>query len=354
MIYLITGRPGAGKTSNTLAFLAREAGLKASLFGLRKSQGLFFGRQILVNHVDGLRSDLFGLIGDDAIMTADIPSGAVVLIDEAHRLFPVRPAGSAVPAHVRYWAEHRHHGVDLYIITQSPSDLDKAMRSLVETHIHYVKPFGLSVMSYTWSNVCDRPDNKSERKDALKQRVKVDKAVFDLYTSTTNDTTQRRVPSLLYWLPVLVLGVIAAGWFGVSSVIGDKKPPPPPAVALGSASKSVAVPAVPAVKPSGVASAIDPLALTYSGSITSGGVTTRYYSLATSNGQAVSITGEELSQFGVAVVFVGGLPLVTMPDGSYHMIPPPVPDSDFALGSTAQREALAPSIADGVSRSITQ
>jgi len=351
MIYLITGRPGAGKTSNTLAFLAREAGLKASLFGLRKSQGLFFGRQVLVNHVDGLRSDLFGVIGDDAIVTADIPPGAVILIDEAHRLFPVRPAGSVVPAHVRYWAEHRHHGVDLYIITQSPGDLDMAMRSRVDTHVHYVKPFGLSVMSYTWSGICDRPDSKSERKDAIKQRVKVDKAVFDLYTSTTNDTTQRRVPALLYWLPVLALGVIAAGWFGVSSVIGDKKPPPPPAVTLGGASQGVAVVSV---KPSGVASALDPLALTYSGSITSGGVTSRYYSLATSNGQAVPLTGEELAQFGVAVVVVGGLPSVAMPDGSYHIIPPPVPVRAVALGGASKSEPLVPAITDGVERSMTQ
>jgi len=68
----------------------------------------------------------------------------------------------------------------------------------------------------------------------------------------------------------------------------------------------------------------------------------------------VSLTGEELSQFGVAVVFVGGLPLVTMPDGSYHIIPPPVPDSAVAVGGASQSEPLAPSITDGVSRSITQ
>jgi hypothetical protein len=326
--------------------LIRESSVKSSFFGLRSVRGIFADRSVLINHVTGLNVPSFGSISDADLIACNIPNGAVVLIDEGHRLFPKRPSGADNPAYINWWAEHRHTGVDLYLVTQNPMDLDSAIRSRIDTHTHYVKAFGLRTMSYTWSGICDKPDNKSERKDAIKKAVSVDKSVFARYTSTTQDTTQRRVPAMLYWLPVLFLGVVVAGWYGISSVVGKGKPKPADSPLVSKPKPSDTVAAVgnqasAAVGKSVVAATvarsmpvIDYAKLTYSGMITSAGKVKRYYSLQADNGSSMPLEDVDLLAMGLTVTIVSNHPAVLLPDGTLRLIPSPSPSLSPDSGGT--------------------
>jgi zona occludens toxin (predicted ATPase) len=353
MIYLVTGRPGAGKTSNILAMLIRESSVKTSLFGLRRVPGLFTNRQVLINHVDGLDFPSFGKISDADIIACNVPQGAVILIDEGHRLFPKRPSAAQVPDHVSWWAEHRHAGVDLYLVTQNPADVDFAIRTRVESHTHYVKAFGLNTMSYTWPGVCDKPDNRYERNEAIKKSVSVDKSVFARYTSTTQDTTQRRVPALFYWLPLLFLAVVISGWYGISSVMGNHKTKTmasaaPDNHAVAASTKSAIVTVAKSVP------VIDYSKLTYSGIMTIDGRVKRYYSLQSDNGSSMPLEDVDLLAMGLTVTIISGHPAVLLPDGTLHLIPWPSPDSSSYSdeASVPAGDSLGPATAKIVSNDI--
>ena len=352
VIYLITGRPGAGKTSNTLAYIYKQSRPVRSWFGFRSVPGIFEDREIYVNHVNGLKPELFHSISDDDLLSANIPVKSVLLVDEGHRIFPKRSPTSRVPGHVEYWAEHRHHGVDIYIITQSPSSIDAFIRERVDTHIHYSKPFGLSVMSYTWAGVCTDPDNKSKRKDSIKAGVRLDKKVFDLYESTVSDTTQKRVPSWLYAVPFLLAFVVGLMWWGLGGMLGGKE-----SSIEQSAFKPSGSPMVAAVLPVSVPM-IDVKALRYSGNIASAGLTRHYYTLTDQGGGERSLTGEDLAEFGVVMQFRAGYPYALLTDGSEYLIPLPGKElekpSDMGFEEVPSSVALSEKLSSNTSKELDQ
>lgn len=70
---------------------------------------------------------------------------AIVLIDEAyeHGMMPKRPNSTVVPRHIERVAKHRHFGMDIIGVCQSPdTQCDPFLRDLIERHIHVRRRFG--------------------------------------------------------------------------------------------------------------------------------------------------------------------------------------------------------------------
>ena len=105
MISLITGLPGSGKTSLMVYMLMTRKDLQ--------------NRPLYVDGIPDLKIP-HQEIPEGCDMTTWYewaPTGAILVIDEAQRIFRPRPAGAKVPQYVQELETHRHKGIDIFILT---------------------------------------------------------------------------------------------------------------------------------------------------------------------------------------------------------------------------------------------
>lgn len=205
MIYLRTGLPGAGKTLMTLAEVRERA--------TRENRPVFY------SGIEILKPDEFPgwQVMDDPAKWYDCPDGAIVLHDECQTLYRPRGNGAAVPEYVSRFETHRHHGFDIYLITQHPMLVDSNVRRLAGEHCHAVRVFGTEMVTlHRWGQVKEQCDKN--RADSVSETKAYPKSLFAAYKSATVHTHKRRIPPRLFFLlaiPLLLAGVVwfLAGWF---------------------------------------------------------------------------------------------------------------------------------------------
>lgn len=209
MITIITGVPGMGKTASTVADLLQNDNLA------------YKARPVFVMGVNGLILDHAKAPPvtewtekrpdpDDPSLMLDyykFPPNSILWIDEGQRVFPARVSGSKVPPHVAALATHRHTGLDIWISTQKPMQLDAWCRELAGRHIH-LKNTLLGRYLYEWPEYQD-PNNKTNLSEAAKRKFSPPKKVFGLYKSAEAHTTQPRRIHQVYLLLVVVLCAMA-------------------------------------------------------------------------------------------------------------------------------------------------
>ncbi|MEK8084885.1 zonular occludens toxin domain-containing protein [Aquabacterium sp. A3] len=200
-VTLMTGLPRNGKTLHAICMLKERSEKE-------KRQVYYHGIEIL----DKVALPWQELV--DATKWYELPIGSLIVIDEAHKVFPVRPVGSKVPPHVEAIAELGHYGHDIVIITQHPMELDSAIRRRVGRHIHHVRRFGLEACAmFEWSRCVENCDKT--RKDAIQHEWRYNKAAYAWYKSSELHTIKRNIPKKLLILPLALLLIIAAIWYVV-------------------------------------------------------------------------------------------------------------------------------------------
>jgi zona occludens toxin len=201
VIYLLTGQPGHGKT---LRGLEMALDFKAQ------------GRMVYAAGTPGLDYAKTGFLPlDDAKAWQDLPDNAVIFIDECYTVFPNRAANSSPPPHVEALARHRHRGFDFVLVCQLGNQIDPFLRGLVDQHTHVRRKFGFKVaVLKTW----DHYEANPLKQDGSNRTWRHPKKVMDaqLYTSTTQDTTKRRLPWYFIAAP-LVLGYVVYVFWKVGS-----------------------------------------------------------------------------------------------------------------------------------------
>lgn len=214
MIYLHTGKPGAGKTLYTVAML--------------KELSERDNRPVYYSGIQDVK--ITGWIElKDPSLWYECPPNSIILIDECQRLFRVRQNGSAVPRCVAELETHRHLGVDLYLITQHPMLIDTNIRRLVNQHLHMVDVFGSGITRVNLFRGCKDYPEKSV-KDADVTDWKHDKSIYGLYKSAEFHTKKKQIPKQVYLffaIPFVlaVLGYVGYGWYSDSvKPKTDKKP----------------------------------------------------------------------------------------------------------------------------------
>ncbi|QGH73287.1 MAG: zonular occludens toxin [Inoviridae sp. ctBZ32] len=208
MIELRTGLPGAGKTLLTIADVRNRAEKE--------------GRPVFYSGIEDLR--LPWTLLEDATQWHTLPPKAIVVIDEAQRVFRPRHVGSQVPEHVAKLETHRHLGIDLVLITQHPKLIDPNVRRLTGRHVHVVRAFGSnSATLHEWGEVQEDP---SARGESMSRLVPYPKEVFALYKSAEAHTHKRRIPARVFALVAIPLALGALAWMThgwVSSKIEGEK-----------------------------------------------------------------------------------------------------------------------------------
>ena len=205
MIELITGVPGAGKTLNTIARVDKEHGQD---------------RQIYYRGIADLQLPWIELSDQEAREWYTLPSGSVIVIDEAHQVFPMRSPNAAVPEGISRMDTHRHGGYDILLITQQPKRLDFQARGYVGRHFHYERAFGWeATRQIEWQECVDDPKDYHRRQEAQISRVNFPKNYYNQYKSAEIHTIKKRVPKKALWFFGAVLGTATASVIAYNSVM---------------------------------------------------------------------------------------------------------------------------------------
>lgn len=208
MLILITGLSGAGKTLYALQFVQKMAS-------------------------DGNRPVFYSGIKDLALPWTEIdptqwpkvPDGSIVVIDECQRVFRPRMHGTDVPKHVSELETHRHHGIDIVLITQHPMLLDANARRLVGLHFHVVRKFGFQASTiHEWNSVKENCDKN--REGSQRHEWTYPKDLYSVYKSAEIHTHKARLPMRLVLLVVALVSIPIGIWYAYRTVQhkGDAKP----------------------------------------------------------------------------------------------------------------------------------
>lgn len=200
MFKLVTGSPGDGKTSNELwDFLNAPE---------------YANRPKYCTPINGFEPEKHGVKPIEHISCwQDLPDGSVIFCDEVQD-YAGTDLPKVEPEWVKQLARHRHRGFDFICTTQSPMFLHSFVRKLAKPHVHYIRPWNMKGVRYSWESVQGDPNSRTAKNTGVRTPVKPNPAVFQLYTSTVLDTHKSRPPykvfALLAICIILFLG--GGGW----------------------------------------------------------------------------------------------------------------------------------------------
>lgn len=223
MITIIDGMPGAGKTQFTISMLLKKA---------KKEK-----RPVYYNNIPELKIDDWQDLTNPDLWD-EVPDGAIIVLDEAQRVFKLRPAGSEKPQRTVALETHRHKGHDLYLITQDGTLLDIQCRKLCNSFYHLKRIAGTKRVSVTEYAEFVNHNDYHERKKAIGSTVyKQEKKIWALYKSATIHTVKAKIPLKVLALPVIAFIAIGALYSAYTRWTGES-----PHVALAKERSSAEMP----------------------------------------------------------------------------------------------------------------
>lgn len=212
MITLLTGLPGNGKTLFALWYVKKKAE--------RENRPVYY---------HNIRDLTLPWTAHDPEKWQDLPAGSIMVIDEAQQVFPKLGNGAKRPDHYEKLATHRHLGIDLFIITQTPALVDLFVRELVGQHFNSVRKFGLERSSiYEWSKVTMSPGSPAAMKSAIPLKWAYPKEVYGYYTSAEVHTVKKSIPLKLILAAAFVVAVPVTGYFVLDWWQKKNSAPPEP------------------------------------------------------------------------------------------------------------------------------
>jgi len=174
------------------------------------------------------------------------PENALIVLDEAQRIFRVRAPSAKVPDHVAAFETLRHTGVTFLLMTQNPTFLDTHIRKLVGQHIHLRDVGLLGRWYYEWPE-CGEVERYTTA--PIKKKWTLPKASFPLYKSASLHIKRKySVPPAMLALIVCVLLFAFFVWRGYGAVLNKTSGQEKSATAVSGA----VVPAVPVTPVSSV------------------------------------------------------------------------------------------------------
>lgn len=209
MIRLITATPGSGKTCLVLEWLLREI-----------DKGFY--KTIYCNINDLKVCGIRPLLDD----WRDIPeenTPALIIVDEAQYHHEFMKETTKDNPKGKDLSTHRHHGVDFWLITQSPKLLNSYVIENVGEHVHLYRPKkSKTVTVYWWSYAVTNLVKSNFKMADDVQKWRLNPNMFALYKSTVNvtdskgRTSQKTVSTIITGI-IILLGI---AWFvhqGMSS-----------------------------------------------------------------------------------------------------------------------------------------
>lgn len=197
MITVHTGLPGNGKTLFTISHVLKT----------------YKDRPIYYHGITDLVCPWIEM--DDPDTWYELEEGAVIVIDEAQKIFPTVSPSAPKPPKISEFETHRHKGFDIILITQDAMLLDSRVRRLAGCHRHLMRPLGMERANvYEWQKV-SKPNDYHDKQEAVRTTFKFDKSVYDLYKSSEIHTHNRQIPTKPILMGLGCFGLVAlCAYFG--------------------------------------------------------------------------------------------------------------------------------------------
>lgn len=202
MLHLITGQNGAGKSLRAIELMYKRHGdgMDVYAFGFR-----------------GLRAPFVKPFADPR-RWRELPPNAVLFIDEAQKIWRTRAGGRPVPPEVLDLEEHRHQGIDIYLITQSPMYLDSHLRPLISSHEHLISYDKSSARLFRFSECYEDVKSSALRSKAQFEVWKYPVVHYADYDSAEVHTAKAKVPwrqriAKVFFVLAALLIVASIGYF---------------------------------------------------------------------------------------------------------------------------------------------
>ena len=130
MLTLLTGGPCSGKTAWLVDQIFNNSG--------------YNGRSIYVHNecLSDYRISDNVISLDDAKSWFSLPSGSVVIFEDADYSFPCRSRDAFCPRWVNLFSVPSYNGIDVFMTSQNAMKIDKDVRSYLGRHLHFVRDFG--------------------------------------------------------------------------------------------------------------------------------------------------------------------------------------------------------------------
>lgn len=216
-IRIISGVPGAGKSFYAVHHIAKHyCKSVADTFELKSDY-------MIVTNIDSLMLDTVDLVQaieksgsletffSDSVQektTKKYQSQGkrlIYIIDEAQQYFHRRYYDRGV---FSFFENHRHYGLDIFLITQNSNLLPKDLVTLAEFEIRAI-PRTLAIGGFNYLR-------KSNKEIIGRNFLKRDKKIFNLYKSMQSAETEKiRSPYLKYIIPIVILFFI--GFYGLKN-----------------------------------------------------------------------------------------------------------------------------------------
>ncbi|WP_282875591.1 zonular occludens toxin domain-containing protein [Pseudomonas peli] len=199
MLYIRTGKPGHGKTLNTIKEVDQKAHAE--------------GRTVYFHNINGLQPELLKASWykfDDPEKWFELPNDSIIVVDEAQGWFGGRDPRARPPEHITRFETMRHSGHEVHLITQDPRYLDVHLRRLCNGHIHYWRVFkSQQLLRFESDAVIEKVEVKSSFKDAEKTTVRLDKKFFSVYTSSNaQHHFQTKLPTKFILAVLVIAGAV--------------------------------------------------------------------------------------------------------------------------------------------------
>lgn len=214
-IKLLTAVPGGGKTSYAVWHIikkAAEEGRTVYTIGIPK----LTVPTIEISY-EYLKTWYEQDIVDGLPVLRNIDHGSLIVVDEVQKMWP--SLGSQASKDITELSEHRHYGLDFFIMTQSPSLVHKKVLALVNPHLHIV-PRWSGRMLYEWPEYRVNTAASSARRVAVAAPYKLPKESFDLYHSATQHIVHKpRLPRAVYFFALSILFTVAIGAYAFDRIV---------------------------------------------------------------------------------------------------------------------------------------
>jgi hypothetical protein len=211
---LITGVEGAGKTLLAVQqadLLANAEGAMVFQVNIRGADpghlpALPFGLREMSEQKDPETGDLLPK------WAVELPQGTVVIVDEAHKIYPQRGPGRP-PKDIEMLGEARQKGIRFIYLSQSPDSIDSFLRERIHRHLHIERKGNMErAMVFEFDHYVFRPRTAwQERKDATAHMWAYPTEYYGWYKSASSHHFKMRIPWKI-WLALLFIPL--AGYMG--------------------------------------------------------------------------------------------------------------------------------------------
>lgn len=202
MIIYITAVPGHGKSLRAMWYLNKPEFNNRPVYSNIEADtptGIPKGHQPLP---DDLRT---------------VPDGSVIVVDEAQHRWSQRKPGSELTPEESWTDIHRHHGVDLILMTQRPTGVSHHIRGNVGRHEHLRRKMGMEASTIFRKDEAFNPNDRQALEECDQELWRFPRDLYGQYKSSVEHTGVYK-----FRLPMKAKGYLVAigllacivGWFG--------------------------------------------------------------------------------------------------------------------------------------------